>query len=260
MSKPLSVYPALPYSNDPEKSFKLASEQTFRLRKLGFYPFSPVNHTHNYHLEIRENYCPKCFQRVSYELATFDGGYHCPKCKKTFTSSDLITDDYYEWDLHLLRGLMAWDGKETPIYKCGYKSEEGWTSNPNCIECDGFTNQVCVGRLEPIAIKHKQFHHNDIKYDSGVIMFMSETAYRDNLPLSLRDWYNLSKEGLTGESDWKSYWHSKGCRLEYEFAIENHILVIKTEKFLEIMKGIKVTPTDWHLINHIIKDYPEVVL
>lgn len=237
--KPLTIYLALPYTSDPKKSFELASHQMFQLRRLGFYPLSPINHTHNYHLEIKYHYCPKCLENTMYSLKEDWFCYYCAKCKNRFMEPSFLTDDYYDWYLHLLKGLMNYDtlcSQSAHCAKAHKDSHYSWIFE-NRVECD---ESECCGYDPSDDPKCGEFDGQ--KYDSGCIVFMSETACN-----------------LDGNTD---CWYSKGCELEYKFAKENHILVIKTESFIKRAQHLrsKVIYEGWEMINLIIKNFPEVVL
>jgi hypothetical protein len=236
MSKPLSICLVLPYKNNPKKSFRLASHQMLQLRRLSFYPFSQVNHTHNYHLEIRDHYCPKCFER-SLDCWSPDHELYCSKCSVEFSESKLITDNYYEWNLHFLKGFMNHDYNtyDRPSYE---------------------------------KDKHRK------EFDSGVIMFMSEIAYEVKYECKIcKTYLEFTPEGNSMwcplckryDYEWNESksWKSFECEKEFKFAIENYILVLKTEMFIQIaQKYVKlcIEYKEWDLINYIIKEYPEVVL
>lgn len=83
------IYVAQPYKKNPTLSYEQAVLWVALLRAKNYYPFSPVLHTHNYDLS--------CKRLLSKEKEK-KGAIH-PMILKA-----LHAEDYYRWDLHLMRG------------------------------------------------------------------------------------------------------------------------------------------------------------
>ena len=122
-------------------------------------------------------------------------------------------ENWLEWDLALMEGMMNHDGtKESgKCSRCG--RPHPYKKNFWCLYCDG----------DVIKIPKKS--------DSGITMLMSKTAFKSDpenrLPKEIyEEFFHLNIE------DWQSFWHSQGCRQEYEFAKEHFIQIFELEAFL----------------------------
>jgi hypothetical protein len=96
------LYLAQAYSIDPAKAFQNAAQWTKSLRKMGFFVFSPILHTHPYHSLLKNS----------------DWDY-------------TAEEDYVAWDLAIVDAMCL------PIPKCG-AIEAGYSQccHDQCIDCN----------------------------------------------------------------------------------------------------------------------------
>lgn len=192
MSAPV-YYLSHPYTGNPKESFQNAVDWTGLLRaKYEVVVFSPILHTHQFHLES----CKRL------------------KAVDKFGASNKVIDeeinhrmDYICWDLALLKALMAGDGcNET--YWCP-KHGGSYTHN-NEMRCDWLEEKECRITLtvEPP------------KFDSGVVLLLDEGAI-EVVCNTCQAGYNLSDKEMCNPYEcthgcrWR--WLSDGCRQDYEF-------------------------------------------
>lgn len=235
MKKPV-LYFAQPYTNDPEKSIKFAHEVSNKLRKMGYLVYSPIEVTHYRHLwilkmrrrerkwfrnELNNNDCYIVYSKEEKE-----------KIIKEHINNKYPIPDYVKEDLEIIEGFMNHDIE--------------WCANTDCYiyshECR--IDNKCIGCMIEFTPR---------KYDSGVMIVMSNEAFEDqylclhcNKPL-LTDHFNK----MHGDyycprcQSWESKdipfrkWLSKGCELEYNFAKDkkNNIKIVEVESLL---KGVEL--------------------
>ena len=193
-------YLAHPYSNDPLKSFKNAQRWTYILRRVGFYPFSPILHTHPYYDTMTDNF-------------GFNG---VPVGTVEEFTNYMNTENFVDWDLKIIEGFMNHDGYIGATLSCKicnktYKLDDNSQAIPDC-DCKIGGHIV-----------------DKIYYDSGIILLLSNTAYF----VDSKDMDDIYKRDLHPSVLQKTVWKSDGCRLEYNFAKSHHIRVLELESFLE---------------------------
>lgn len=192
MSNPI-YYLAHPYSDDPEKSIKKAFYWTRQLRDKGLAVFSPVMHTHYYHVYFKNGGMP------TYE-------------------------DYVAWDLAIFEKMLG--GKRAYCKECDLHFSEK-------------TYSICPSCLGDLDVEWE-------KYDSNVVMLLSETAIKAPFHSCLNWCYEAYIKGNTlcdayesNEITWEKIWNSPGCRQEYERAKQKFVRILCLEVVLELLPLIK---------------------
>ena len=189
-------YLAHPYSDNPKLSQGFAENYTMELIQKGFTVFSPILHTHHFEMSMRR--------------------------KHDNVKSKWDAPDYVAWDLKIIEGFMNHDGGKYITSQCIYFHE--YHDN----KCPGKGKTCCCcDKGEFIKIEKE-------KFDSGVIILLSNTAFSDE-DCTLQEMLDAFKEQcFDGTSpEWKDFWNSQGCCQEYEFAKSHHIRILELESFLE---------------------------
>lgn len=189
------LYIAHPWTFNPEKSFINAVAWVYELRLRGLIVFSPILHTHPYWKHL----------------------------KSIYVDSYLKNEDWLDWDLKIIGGFMNGDGCKYNQRQC--KQFHLYLGGGKCY---GYPDTCCN------CNKGKYINVEREKFDSGVIILLSNTAFEDE-SVTLQEMLEAFKEQcFDGTSpEWKDFWKSQGCRQEYEFAKSHHIRILELESFLE---------------------------
>lgn len=224
------VYIAHPWTFNPDKSFLNAVDWIWKLREMGFYPFSPISHTHPYwkkqkvytvySLGCENDDCDAFMTTELYDKYPIPDKVKCACCEKELVADAnhlegekikqyLEKEDWLDWDLKIIKGFMNDDG----------------------------------------GVRGSLFFNSPIEiiYDTGIFVLMSRTAFHKSviqkngklITIGL-EWEQYIKDPENygfGDNDfqggWNDLWESQGCRQEYEFAKKNYIQIFELEAFLK---------------------------
>jgi hypothetical protein len=192
----MNLYLINKYTGCEQASVEESMQAVAQLLEKGFYPFSPILHTHFYEeWRQRHHICALCGGKLIWYLGLKDGVVQCDDCKAYFEhkkrKDKYKQPDYYAWDLAL---LTSWLRKD-----------------------DGCCNLVICNQIGIPC--HKCNTRN--QYDSGVVAVVLPSAYH----------MESSNNEIQTYIEVK-IWDSKGAKLEYTFCKEHHILVITLETAL----------------------------
>jgi hypothetical protein len=139
-------------------------------------------------------------------------------------------------DLAMIKGLMKNDAN---VWHCP-------ENDCDCPLDDEFYCPVCeISHAWNKNEMKEEYPDAFRKYDSGIFMVLSNTAYGTNekfrgevILSSLYDtWQGCFSEKGTidkfSQEYWENAWKSQGCRQEYEFAKKNYIQIFELEAFLK---------------------------